>query len=105
MTIKFTDQNFDQEVINSTLPVLVEFWAPWCVPCQKISPIIDNLATEMDGKIKIGTLNVDENDNIPNKYRIKFIPTFKIFSHRQSILELTGQQNIEALRNKLKNII
>jgi len=70
-----TDENFETEVINSELPVLIDFWAAWCGPCKMIAPIVEELAVEFDGKVKIGKLDVDENQQTAIKYGVRSIPT------------------------------
>ncbi len=73
--INFTDDNFETEVINSELPVLIDFWAAWCGPCKMIAPIVEELAAEYDGKVKIGKLDVDDNQQTAIKYGVRSIPT------------------------------
>ena len=79
-TKTFTDANFEQEVLKSDIPVLVDFWAPWCGPCMRLGPTIDALATEFDGQIKIGKMNTDENQDNAIKYGINSIPALLIFN-------------------------
>lgn len=99
----FTDQNFDQEVIQSTTPVLVDFWAPWCGPCKMQGPIIEELAGEMAGKnIKIGKLDVDTNQAAAQKYGIMSIPTLAIFKDGEVAETMVGLQSKEALKSKLE---
>jgi len=91
MEHNFTDDNFEGEVLKSDVPVLVDFWAPWCGPCQMMGPIIDELATDNESKgIKIGKVNVDENSSIAGKYNVMSIPAFKVFKDGEVIDELVG---------------
>lgn len=85
-----TDQNFPQEALQSEVPVLVDFWAPWCGPCLMAAPIIEELAKGYEGKIKIGKLNVDENPQTPPKYEIMSIPTVIIFKDGQEVRRQVG---------------
>ena len=102
----FTDQNFEQEVLQSAVPVFVDFWAPWCGPCQMMGPIVEALAGECDsGKIKIGKLNVDENQEIAGKYQIMSIPTFLIFKNGEKADQLVGGVSKEKMKEFIdKNI-
>ena len=104
MAIEFNDQNFDQEVLKSDRPVLVDFWAPWCGPCQIMGPVINELAKEMEGKAKVGKLNVDENGATASKYGIMSIPALKIFKGGQVVKEFVGVQNKDALKEALNSI-
>ena len=82
MEIEFNDSNFEKEVLTSDGPVLVDFWAPWCGPCRKMGPIIEELAEDMKGEaIKVGKMNVDENQTVPGKFGIMSIPTIIIFKN------------------------
>lgn len=74
-----TDDTFDEEIINSTEPVLVDYWADWCGPCKMIAPILDEIAEEYDGRLKVAKLNIDENPGTPPKYGIRGIPTLMLF--------------------------
>lgn len=78
-TVEFTDDNFQDEVLNATSGVLVDFWAPWCGPCRQIAPLIDQLAEQYSGKVKIGKINIDDNPNVTNQYGIQSIPTLMLF--------------------------
>lgn len=104
MAIEFTDQNFKVEVIESDKVVLVDFWAPWCGPCQMMGPIIDELSSEMGDGFKIGKLNVDENSQSASDYGIMSIPAIKIFKGGEVVKEFTGVQNKESLKAELKSL-
>ncbi len=88
--IEINDSNFEEEVKNSTIPVLVDFWAPWCGPCRKLSPVVDELSEEFDGKIKVGKVNTDENLKITQEFSISGIPCVLIFKDGQAVERLVG---------------
>ncbi len=95
----FTDANFQEEVLNSSVPVFVDFWAPWCGPCQQMSPMVEELAGEISvEKMKIGKMNVDENPVTPSKYEVMSIPTFLIFKNG----EVVGQELGAMEKDRLK---
>lgn len=98
----FTDQNFEEEIIGVPGIVLVDFWAPWCGPCQMMGPIIDELAAELEGKAIVGKINVDENPLITERYGIMSIPTIIIFKDGIAVDQLVGAQSKETLVEKLK---
>ena len=81
---------FEDEVINSSIPVLIDFWAEWCGPCKEIAPILEEISNEMENKIKIIKINIDENPNIPNQYGVQSIPTLIIFKKGQPIATKVG---------------
>jgi thioredoxin 1 len=103
MAMQFTDANFETEVLQSEIPVLVDFWAPWCGPCQILGPIVEELATEETG-VKIGKLNVDENPGVASKYSIMSIPTIKIFKGGSIVKETVGVQSKEDLKAILESL-
>ena len=88
----FTDANFDQEVLQSDVPVLVDFWAPWCGPCQQMKPFVEELEAELNpkGEVKVGKMNVDENSATPGKYGVMSIPAFKVFKGGEVVAEAVG---------------
>lgn len=88
--VTFSDANFDREVLQSETPVLVDFWATWCAPCKAIAPLIDNVADEYSGKIKVGKVNVDENPATPGKYGVRGIPTLILFKGGVVVEQLVG---------------
>jgi thioredoxin 1 len=88
--IAFTDANFDQEVLKSDVPVLVDFWATWCAPCKAIAPIVDAIADEYAGKIKVGKVNVDDNQATPGKYGVRGIPTLILFKGGAVVDQVVG---------------
>jgi thioredoxin 1 len=100
----FTDQNFETDVLKSDVPVLVDFWAPWCGPCQAMGPIISELAKEFSGKAKVGKLNVDENSKIAGDFSIMSIPALKIFKGGKVVKEFVGMQAKETLKSALENL-
>lgn len=102
---EFTDQNFEQEVLQSDVPVLVDFWAPWCGPCQMMGPIVEELAKEMGEKAKVGKLNVDENGEASAKFGIMSIPALKIFKGGQVVKEFVGVQSKDSLKKELEALI
>lgn len=104
MAQQFTDQNFDQEVLKSDKPVLVDFWAAWCGPCQIMGPIVDELAEEMKDKVKIGKLNVDENRETATNYGVMSIPTLIIFKDGKVMKQLVGVQAKENLKEELEKV-
>ncbi len=89
-TIKVTDKTFQDEVLSSDVPVLVDFWAEWCGPCKMIGPALEELATEFDGRIKIAKVNVDENPNLPAQFGVRGIPALFMFKDGAVISNRTG---------------
>ena len=90
MEVTLNEQNFSQEVLNSDLPVMVDFWAVWCGPCKVLSPIVEELAKDYAGKLKVGKVNVDENNQLASKYNVMSIPTLKFFKSGKMVSELIG---------------
>ncbi len=99
--------NFEIEVLKNEGPVLVDFWAPWCMPCRMMAPILDELATEMEGKIKIVKVNTEdgENQDLAIQYQIQSIPNLKLFKDGKVIGEFIGLKNKEALKEEIEAIL
>ncbi len=99
----FTSKTWDEDVLRSTKPVLVDFWAEWCAPCRMMAPAIDELAKEFDGRASVGKLNVDENTAISDRYDIRGIPTVIVFKGseiREQVVGITSKENLTALLEK-----
>ena len=90
MEVVLTKENFESEVLNSQIPVLVDFWATWCGPCRMLSPVIEDLAKELDGKVKIGKVNIDEQLGLAIKYKVEVIPTLILFNNGEVQKRNTG---------------
>jgi thioredoxin 1 len=103
--LTFTDDNFDEEVISSELPVLVDFWADWCGPCKMIAPSVEELASEFEGKAKIGKLDVDGNQNTASKYGIRSIPSLLLFKGGEVVDQIVGAVPKNQIQSKLEAVI
>ena len=102
MAIAVSDNNFETEVLNSDLPVLVDFWAPWCGPCRLVSPVVEEIGKEYEGKLKVCTVNVDECPTLAAKYGIMGIPTLSIFKNGQVADSIVGASPKTVILEKLK---
>ncbi len=101
----FTDQNFEDEVIKNEQAVLVDFWAPWCAPCRIVSPIIEELAKEYEGKLKVGKVNVDENPNTASRFGIMSIPSILVFKNGEPIKTMIGAQSKENFKKGIDEVL
>ena len=102
--LKFTSANFHTEVLGSDVPVMVDFWASWCLPCKAIEPILSELAEDYKGKVKIGKINVDQNRKIASQCGIQGLPTFILFSSGRVIDRRTGSQSKSQLKEMLNRV-
>ncbi|GBF34237.1 thioredoxin [Desulfocucumis palustris] len=105
MALELNDSNFEAEVLKSDLPVLVDFWAPWCGPCRSMAPIIEELSNEYQGKVKITKLNVDQSQEIARRFGIMSIPTLIIFKNGQNVGQTVGLTPKALLAKKLDAVI
>lgn len=100
--LKFTDDSFEEEVLNSDMPVLVDFWAEWCGPCRMVGPVVEELAGEYEGKAKIGKVDVDNNPEISTKYGIRSIPSLLIFKNGEVVDQIVGAVPKAQLKKQLE---
>ncbi|GAB6176545.1 thioredoxin [Desulfobaculum senezii] len=105
MASQVTDGNFESEVLKNDVPVLVDFWAPWCGPCRAMGPVVDELAEEYAGKIKVVKMNVDENSGTPSKYGIRAIPTLILFKGGEVVEQVTGAVSKSSIKEMISSKI
>ncbi len=103
--IEVTENNWDEQVINSDLPVLVDFWAEWCGPCKMIAPALHELALEYDGQMSVGKLDVDSNPNIAMKYGIRSIPALIFFKNGEAVHTIVGARPKAALKKEIDKVL
>ena len=105
MELAFNDSNFQDEVLNSELPVLVDFYADWCGLCKMMSPVVDELSREYEGRLKVGKVNVDENTNVAQQYRVMSIPTILLIKNGQVVDQVVGAVPKAQLTGKIDSIL
>ena len=103
--LQVTDDNFDAEVVNSDLPVMVDFWAEWCGPCRMVAPVVEELAKEYEGKIKVAKMDVDNNRQTPVKFGIRNIPTLILFKGGEVTQTIIGAQPKSSIEAELKKLL
>ncbi len=99
--LEITDKNFESEVIKSDLPVLVDFWAEWCGPCKAIGPVVDQISTELDGKLKVCKVNVDDAQDLAKKFNVMSIPTLLVFKGGEQVEKIVGAMSKDVLLEKI----
>ncbi len=99
--LEITDKNFESEVIKSDLPVLVDFWAEWCGPCKAIGPVVDQISTELDGKLKVCKVNVDDAQDLAKKFNVMSIPTLLVFKGGEQVEQIVGAMSKDVLLEKI----
>ena len=103
--LQITDDNFDSEILKSETPALVDFWAAWCGPCRAIAPVVEELAENFTGKVKVGKCNVDENPQTPGQYGIRAIPTLILFKGGEVVDQITGAVSKSHLEEAINKVI
>ena len=105
MAMQFTGSNFETEVYQADVPVLVDFYADWCGPCKMMAPIVEGLAQGYDGKVKVGKLNIDDEMEIAQQYRVMSIPTFILFKDGKAVETSVGAMSKDELESKLQKVL
>ena len=104
-TVEVSNENFEEEVLNADVPVVVDFWAPWCGPCKMIAPVLEELAEENEGELKVAKVNVDHNQGLARKYQVSSIPNLVFFNDGESVDRQVGFTSKEALMEKVDSLV
>lgn len=105
MSLTVTDATFEQEVLKAPTPVIVDFWAEWCAPCRAVSPLIDEIAKEYEGKVKVGKVNVDQNPQHAGNYGVMSIPTIIFFKNGQPLKTIIGVQGKDTYKRNIEEVL
>lgn len=105
MALELNEKNFDEEVLQSDIPVMVDFWAAWCGPCRMLAPVVEQLAEDFEGRVKVAKLNVDEAQSVAAKYRVASIPTIIFFKNGEIVNQLVGARPLEELQASLEELL
>jgi thioredoxin 1 len=105
MVTDISDNDFEQRVIKSSVPVLLDFWAPWCVPCKMVAPIVDKLSNKYDGKMKFYKINIDDNPRTPSRFQVMSIPALMIFKNGQVVETVVGAVPERSLISRIDGVL
>lgn len=105
MVVRFTEADFQTEVLESDIPVLVDFYADWCGPCKMMSPVLEQISQELEGKLKVGKINVDEEPNLAGEYRVMSIPNFVLFKNGQAVDQVIGAVPKSQMMAKIQAVL
>jgi thioredoxin 1 len=103
--LEVSDDSFDSEIVNSDIPAIVDFWAEWCGPCKKVGPVVEELAKEYEGKIKVAKMDVDNNRQTPAKFGIRNIPTLILFKGGEVVNTIIGAQSKSSIEDEIKKLL